>query len=76
MLGSECPFNWQDSMTKPSHFSALLMHFFHDLGHDSQWVYLSEDRIDFDEADALSNDGVTLTLVSTCVSNLAFAFLL
>lgn len=63
-------------MTKTCHFSALLMYFFHDLGHYSQWVDLSEDRVDFDEANALGNDRVTLTLVSTCVSNLAFAFLL
>jgi hypothetical protein len=63
-------------MAKPCNFSPFLVNFFHDLRHHSQGINLSEDWVYLDEADALDMVHGTLTLVSTCVSSLALAFLL
>ncbi len=63
MFGSESSFNWQYSMAKSSHFSILFMNLFQYLCNNSEWVDLSEDGIDFNEANALGYGKFTLTLV-------------
>lgn len=76
VLSPKRPLNWQYSMAKPCDFSTFFMNLFHDFCDYPQRIYLSEDWIDFDEDYTLDNGRLTLTLVSICINNLAFAFLL